>query len=371
MDMDPITMGAGLLICLVFLVFFRTIVTHLTLFWYRVSTSCLALKTLYFLPQSTVDSFMQSYELFDQEAVTDSVNDERHIQNYYAVINQLCAIGEVEKMYIPPIMDLNCTIFENQILFERKMARDLDLKPNAHVLDVGCGRGRVAHHVSTVTGAKVTGINIDKTQIEIAELYAQRTGYTDRLTFKVANFNNPLPFQNEYFDGLYQIQVFTYAKDREALFKELYRVLQPGAKMSFLDWFVLENYDGSNMRHVDIMNRVKPLIGAVSTISPKEMVDDLEKVGFKVLLSENASINGYQYQLIDRADSFYKLFTSIINCLVCLRIIPRHFKTLFDRLTKDGEAFVEGDRMGLFTTSHQIIAQKPLYPSNSAKWVAH
>jgi len=33
---------------------------------------------------------------------------------------------------------------------------------------------------------------------------------------------------------------------------------------------------------------------------------------------------------------------------------------LFDRLTKDGDAFIEADRLGIFTTSYQIIAQKPL-----------
>jgi len=354
-------------VILLFLYYHKSIITALGLLWYRISTSCLALKTLYFLPQSTVDSFMQSYELFDQDNVTDSPNDEAHIINYYTVINQLCAIGEVEKMYIPPIIDPNVGVFANQILFEQKMARDLDITSNFRVLDIGCGRGRIAAHMATLTGAKVTGINIDKTQLENAENYAVLKALSDRLTFRLANYNNPLPFQNEFFDAIYQVQVFTYAKDRDALFKELYRVLVPGGKISILDWFKLDNYDPSNPHHVDIMNRVKPLIGAVNTIAPQEMCADLEKAGFKIVVSENASVNGFQYPLIERADNFYKFFTALINALVCLRILPRHFKTLFDRLTKDGEAFVEGDRLGLFTTCHQIIAQKP-HKSSASKW---
>jgi len=348
------------------LYYHKSIYTVLSVFWYRLSTSCLALKTLYFLPQSTVDSFMQSYELFEQEVVTDSSSDEAHIVNYYTVINQLCAIGEVEKMYIPPIIDPNVGVFDNQILFEAKMARDLGIQAGHHVLDIGCGRGRIAAHVASVTGARVTGINIDKTQVENAESYAAMKGLSDRLTFKVSNFNNPLPFQNEYFDALYQVQVFTYAKDRDALFRELYRVLVPGAKISFLDWFRYDKYDPSNPHHLEIMNRVKPLIGAVNTPLPEEVCSDLEKAGFVILLNENASINGFQYPLIERADNFYRFFTALINGLVCIRILPRHFKTLFDRLTKDGEAFVEGDRLGLFSTCHQIIAQKPQKPNQ--KW---
>ena len=39
--------------------------------------------------------------------------------------------------------------------------------------------------------------------------------------------------------------------------------------------------------------------------------------------------------------------------------MPRHFLTLFERLTKGGKDFVEADKLGLFTTSWQIIAQKP------------
>jgi len=256
---------------------------------------------------------MQSYELFDQEVVTDSPNDEANIINYYTVINQLCAIGEVEKMYIPPIMDPNVGVFANQIFFEQKMARDLDITSSCNVLDIGCGRGRIAAHVATTTGAKVTGINIDKTQIENAESYAASRGLSDRLTFRVSNYNNPLPFQNEFFDAIYQVQVFTYAKDRDALFKELYRVLVPGGKVSILDWFKLDNYDQSNPHHVDIMNRVKPLIGAVNTILPREMCADLEKAGFKIVINENASLNGFQYPLIERADNFYKFFTALIN----------------------------------------------------------
>jgi sterol 24-C-methyltransferase len=356
-----------IVVVLLALYYHKSILSGLNLFWYRFSTSCLALKTVYFLPQATVDSFMQSYELFDQEIVTDSPHDETHIVNYYTVINQLCAIGEVEKMYIPPIIDPNVGIFANQLLFEQKMARDLDIMPNFHVLDIGCGRGRIASHIASSTGARVTGINIDKSQIENAEQYASLKGLSDRLTFRIANYNNPLPFQNEFFDAIYQVQVFTYAKDRDALFKELYRVMVPGAKLSILDWFKLDNYDPSNPHHLDIMNRVKPLIGAVNTISPQEMCMDLEKAGFKIVMNENASINGFQYPLIERADNFFKFLTLMINSLVCLRILPRHFKVLFDRLTKDGEAFVEGDRLGLFTTCHQIVAQKP-HKTPSNKW---
>jgi len=34
-------------------------------------------------------------------------------------------------------------------------------------------------------------------------------------------------------------------------------------------------------------------------------------------------------------------------------------RVLFSRLTRDGEAFVEADRLGLFTSSWQTLARRP------------
>jgi hypothetical protein len=36
-----------------------------------------------------------------------------------------------------------------------------------------------------------------------------------------------------------------------AVMKEVFRVLKPGAKFSYLDWVLLDNYDPENEVHVD------------------------------------------------------------------------------------------------------------------------
>lgn len=341
-------------------VFFTVLVAKLQLFWYRLATAVKSVIVLYKLPPQTVQSFLHSYELFDQEAVSESDHYADNIVSYYRVINHLCAIGEVEKMYIPPLIDENVGVFMNQVLFEEQMTRDLDLPKNAKVLDVGCGRGRIAAHVSQLSGAHVYGINIDRNQIENAIQNAAALGLPDKLSFQVSNFNDPLPFEDNFFDGLYQVQVLTYAKDKVALFKEMFRVMKPGAKLSFLDWVKLPRYDPANAHHRELISRVKPLIGAVDTPSPDELNEALRQAGFEVLRSENASVGGYQAGLIEKADTFYRMLQRMINTLVALRILPLHFRVLFDRLTKDGDAFIEADRLGIFTTSHQTIAQKPL-----------
>jgi len=83
------------------------------------------------------------------------------------------------------------------------------------------------------------------------------------------------------------------------------------------------------------------------------------KAGFKILLNEDASVGGHQYPLIEKAEGFFTAVQWILSLLTQIHVLPKHFLTLFERLTKDGEAFVEADKLGLFTTSWQIIAQKP------------
>ena len=41
-----------------------------------------------------------------------------------------------------------------------------------------------------------------------------------RLNFVQGNYNDPLPFEDETFDALYQVQVLTYTIDPVKLFKE-------------------------------------------------------------------------------------------------------------------------------------------------------
>ncbi|HSX26208.1 MAG TPA: hypothetical protein VLE89_04285, partial [Chlamydiales bacterium] len=72
----------------------------------------------------------------------------------------------------------------------------------------------------------------------------------------------------------------------------------------------------------------------------------------------NASVGGYQAPLIENADKFFTRASRLIHFCVRYKILPAHFKSLFDRLTQDGEAFVEADRLGLVTTSHYIVAKK-------------
>lgn len=340
-------------------------------FWmYRLATVCKSFKELYTLSPEKMEAFLDSYCIYDYDWTDEKAmiakfgpnyyNEiKKRLASWYSVLNHLCAIGQVEKMYIPPAIDLSKSIIENQTLFEERMARDLKVGKGNKVLDIGCGRGRVASHIASFTGAHVTGINIDKTQIDSAQRYTHSNGLSGQCQFMLADVNDlPFPFESHSLDAIYHVQVFSIAKDWPKLFKELYRMLKPGGRFACLDWAQLDKYDAKNAHHADLMRRIKPLIGAIGTHTVKEYEDFLKEAGFDILTSENASIDALQAPLIEKADKFYTRMTKVIKGLVKCKILPSHFSAMFDRFTQDGEAFVEADRMRLVTTSHYIVAQK-------------
>lgn len=338
----------------------------------RMETALRSFRVLKGLTKEQVDNFMNSYIIYDLDWADEEMMRETLgldyqkkvgdcLRDYYSVLNHMCAIGELEKMYIPPVMDLHANLITNQNLYEESIAQELQLSDHPRLLDLGCGRGRVAAHMTLLTGARVTGLNIDHDQVASAIAFNKQRKFSNE--FIRADFNDlPLPLPDNEFDGFYQIQAFSLCKDIPKLCQELYRVLKPGAKLSLLDWAQLDAFDPDNTDHQKLMRKIKPLIGAVGTPTPKSLAHDLESAGFKVLRTDNASIDGLQSPLIERADGYFRAARFALLGLVRVGILPAHFRTLFNRFTQDCDAFVEADRARLITTSYHWLAEKPTDP---------
>lgn len=100
------------------------------------------------------------------------------------------------------------------------------LRSHGKILDFGCGPGRVVDCLRDMhPGAELHGCDIDAEAIEWAQ-----GALGDRASFHVNPLAPPLPFENESFDLIYGISVFTHLPEdlqRDWLF-ELRRVLKPG-----------------------------------------------------------------------------------------------------------------------------------------------
>ena len=104
---------------------------------------------------------------------------------------------------------------------------------NKIVLDIGCGRGDLAHEFAK-KGAKVEGIDYSKDGVALANkaLRYQNKGIKKRLNFKVMNAKK-LVFKDNAFDVVTAIDVFEhlYKEELDDAMKEIYRVLKPNGRL--------------------------------------------------------------------------------------------------------------------------------------------
>lgn len=337
--------------------------------FYRLLTILRSFFALYRLTPKQVDSFIKSYEVYDCDwvdgkairgsQIVDYADVKKNIITWYEVLNHLCAIGNVEKMYIPPSMDLNKNVFENQKLYEKQFAEWLGMKKGDQVFELGCGRGRVASHLASITGAHITGINIDQTQLDSGNAYIKKNGLTNQCTFLKADFNDlPFPFPDNHFDCIYEVQVLSLSRDLDKLFRELHRILKPGGRISLCEWVRLPGYDPNNPHHAELLRLIKPLVGAIGTPSVERYEKALRNAGFKVTMSKNPSINDLQVPLINKTTGYFDKVWATIKFLTKIKILPKHFVTLFERLGRHSDALCEADRLGLICMVYHFIAEK-------------
>jgi SAM-dependent methyltransferase len=88
------------------------------------------------------------------------------------------------------------------------------LPPRARVLDVGCGSGFIAHHLSALLGTRVSGIDVRKS-VDAPIDYAPFGG---------AHF----PAADSSFDAVLLCYVLHHAQDQPAFLREVKRVLRDG-----------------------------------------------------------------------------------------------------------------------------------------------
>jgi ubiquinone/menaquinone biosynthesis C-methylase UbiE len=110
----------------------------------------------------------------------------------------------------------------------------MGLRADQHVLDVGCGIGGATRYIAATFGCRVTGIDLTPVYIAAAEELTRRTGLSDRITYK-AGSALAMPFADGAFDAALTLHVAMNIKDRSGLYREVARVLKPGAVFCIYD----------------------------------------------------------------------------------------------------------------------------------------
>lgn len=276
---------------------------------------------------------------------------------YYNVLPLLCAIGNFEKMYLPPVMDPSQDVYTNQKLYETWMSEHLRIGPSDRVLDIGCGRGRVAHFVASRTGAHVTGINIASEQVKAARSYADRTGLSSQLAFVAANYNDPLPFQDEAFDALYYVQVIGYGTNLTSFFAEVNRVLKPGGRAVFEDYILLPDYNETDALHQRLRRASMTVLGGVIFYPDHYFTSALLQAGFDIVWHNTTGPSIAPQSVLLRGERyFWKPLAGLLSVLGHIGIIPKHFSRMIDRIREGGVENIQAHEMVSTRTASEKLS---------------
>jgi ubiquinone/menaquinone biosynthesis C-methylase UbiE len=108
----------------------------------------------------------------------------------------------------------------------------------SHVLDIGCGSGGIALHlVDKHRAGHVTGFDVERPVIAAARHRAQKRGLADRTDFVQAR-PGPLPFPDGAFDVVFSKDALLHVPDKDAVFREIFRVLSPGGVFAASNWMI-------------------------------------------------------------------------------------------------------------------------------------
>ena len=333
--------------------------------WYRIKTSFIGIKRLITLSNEDKQACIDAYKFFQsmQDGVKTQTEDEtKAVAAYYKVLNNMLSVFDLEKLYIPPQLDDSLGLYGNQLLCEQALLTELNLSSpdSSHLLDMGCGRGRISHYFASLTGGQVSGYNIDPNQIENADDWAKETNMSDQLHFKVGDHHKPLEYDSESFDGCFSFQAvwpFFKKEELDSCAQEMFRVLKPGSRYACSEYLLSPYFDWTNEEHANLHKKYLPTLAATQSMYPADVCKALERAGFKILLS--APSKSPAWPICEQKRDLILRVRKVIRFFQRIKLIPAWVEESLDLLQTGGQSWTDAEKAKIADLNWRIVAEKP------------
>jgi len=167
----------------------------------------------------------------------------------------------------------------------RQFAGWLGLNSRSNLLEVGSGSGGPALFLTELTGARVTGIDVNAYAIAAANKMARERDLDSLGHFVKADARVSLPFDDEAFDAVICIDAINHLPSRSRVLNDWCRVLKTGGAVLFTDPIIVTGPISSE----EIASRSS--IGYFLFTPPGEDERLLWEAGFELVRTEDVTEN--------------------------------------------------------------------------------
>ncbi|PIN08562.1 SAM-dependent methyltransferase [Handroanthus impetiginosus] len=292
------------------------------------------------------------------------------VNKYYDLVTSFYEYGWGESFHFAPRWKGE-TLQDSIKRHEHFLALQLGLKPGQKVLDVGCGIGGPLREIARFSYTSITGLNNNEYQISRGKVLNRMAGVDRTCNFVKADFMN-MPFPDNYFDAVYEIEATCHAPDVVACYKEIYRVLKPGQCFAAYEWCMTDAFDPNNKEHQKIKAEIELGNGLPDIRLTRECLETVKKAGFEVVWEKDLAVDspvpwylpmeGSHFSLSNfRLTAVGRLFTrNMVMALEKLGIAPKGSQRVQAFLEKAAEGLVAGGKKEIFTPMYFFLARKPL-----------
>jgi cyclopropane-fatty-acyl-phospholipid synthase len=135
----------------------------------------------------------------------------------------------------------------------RALAHSMNLGPDHHVLEIGCGWGGFAEFAAKEVGARVTGITISPEQYEFASKRLFEQGLAEKTEIKLQDYRDT----GGHYDRVASIEMFEAVGEQywPAYFEKVRDVLKPGGEAGLQIITISDAYFDVYRRSVDFIQK--------------------------------------------------------------------------------------------------------------------
>jgi cyclopropane-fatty-acyl-phospholipid synthase len=135
----------------------------------------------------------------------------------------------------------------------RSLAVGMDLKPDHHVLEIGCGWGGFAEFAAKDIGAKVTAITISKEQYDFAAKRMFEQGLNERAEIRLVDYRD----LDGTYDRVASIEMFEAVGERywPAYFDKIRQVLSPTGRAGLQIITIRDEFFDGYRKRADFIQR--------------------------------------------------------------------------------------------------------------------